>query len=222
MIGKTIDRAALTLLGTMGLYLYFLNAGIGIAGSCALAFVCASLARYALRHRPRRRKITLKQAEAALDSIAMMGEDEAGMALRTLAGREDALMLIRHPEGTFTLNELFETWRERGDGAAFVVTCAAEAGAAQFAKARGMTLMDKSALLKRIRATGLYVPREAPSVPFSRRLEGLWNGIHIRPRTLLYSMSLLTSYLITGQALCLVCALGLLGVMGMKLIGKYA
>ena len=45
MIGKTIDRAALTALGAAGLYLFFLNAGLEIPGSAALALVCMALLR---------------------------------------------------------------------------------------------------------------------------------------------------------------------------------
>ena len=52
MIGRTIDRAALTLLLTAGLYLFFLNAGLGIPASCALTLLCAALARYLYRRRP--------------------------------------------------------------------------------------------------------------------------------------------------------------------------
>lgn len=218
MIGRMIDRGALMLLGTAGMYLLFLNAGMGIPVSCALTFVCVTLVRHLWRHRPRRRRITSTQAEASLLSLVMKGDVEA---LRILSEKKAATVLIRHPEETFSLNEMFSAWQEIGDGAAIVVTCKTEDAAVDFARSRSIVVVDKKRLVKRIQKTGLY-PADAPQgEAVSNRVVRTWRSIRLRPRMIAYGMSLFAAYLATGQALCLVCALALAGIAGAKIIEKY-
>ena len=216
MIGRTIDRAALTLLLTAGLYLFFLNAGLGIPISCALTLLCAALARYLYRRRPGARRISVARAEAGLMAVALMGEDEARSALRMLTGLDDAVFLIRHPEDALSLNELYALWRDSGDGATIVATCGVADAAARFAKARGMTIIDRGALVKRIRKTGRCVGAQPPAPSLPQRLTRLWDGIRPRPRMIAYGLSLMGMYMVTGHALCLICALGVLAVAGAK------
>ena len=216
MIGRLIDKAALTLLLTAGLYLFFLNAGLGIPISFALTLVCMALGRYLYKKRPGARRISPAQAEAALMAVAMMGEEEARDALRTLTGLHDAVFLIRHPESTLSLDALYALWRGAGDGATVVLTCGVDAAAARFAKARRLEIIDRGALIKRIRKTGLCVPEEPLATPVARRLRRLWDGIRPRPRMLAYALSLIAMYLATGRALCLICALGVMAVAGAK------
>lgn len=220
MIGRMIDKAALAVLLTSGLYLFFLNAGFGIPISCALTLVCAALMRYIYRRRPGARRITVARAEAGLMSVSMMGEEEARDALRTLTGLDDAVFLIRHPEDVLTLNALYTLWRGAGDGATVVVTCGVEDDAARFAKARKLTLIDRGALVRRIRQTGLFAGEEPTAPAVSQRLRRLWDGIRPRPRMIAYGLSLLGMYMATGQTLCLICALGVMGVAGAKVIER--
>ena len=86
MIGKMIDGAALTALGAAGFYLFFLNAGLGIVGSCALAFISVILSRRVIQGMPVRRRVTQTQARVALMAIALMGEEDASKALIALTG----------------------------------------------------------------------------------------------------------------------------------------
>ncbi len=216
MIGRMIDRAALTLLLTAGLYLFLLNAGFGIPMSCALTFVLAALARHLYRRRPWARRVSVARAEAGLMAVALMKEDEARAALRRLTGLDDAVFLIRHPEDALSLNALYALWRDSGDGATIVATCGVVDAAARFAKARGMTIVDRGGLVRRIRKTGLCAASEPAAVPVPRRLRRLWDGIRPRPRMIAYGLSLMGMYLVTGQALCLICALGVLAVAGAK------
>ena len=225
MTGKMIDRAALTALGVAGLYGFFLNAGLGVAASGALAFACAVLARYVWARRPRSRRVTAAQAEAALWSIATMKEAEAREALAALTGAPGAIFLLRHPDATLTLGELFGIWRERGGDVSVVATCAAEPGAVQFASRMGMALTDRGGLVRRIRKTGLYVPEKTMPEPVLNRLRQLWARLRarpLRPGMIAYAAGLLGMYLATGRALCLLCALGLLGFAGAKLIDRLA
>ena len=153
-------------------------------------------------------------------SVALMGEDAARDALRTLTGRNDAVFLIRHPEDVLTLSALYALWRGTGDGATVVVTCGIGDDAARFAKARKLTLIDRGALIRRIRQTGRFVREDSPAPPVSQRLRRLWDGIRPRPRMIAYGLSLMGMYMATGQALCLICALGVMGVAGAKVIER--
>ena len=219
MIGKTIDRAVLTALGAAGLYLFFLNAGLGIVGSCALTFVCMALLRQVIRGIPVKRGATKRQAEAALLSIALMAEEDAREALIALTGQADIIPVLRHPEGVFTVDMLYELWREHGDGVRVVVTCSPEGKAGDFAKERSIDLIDREKLVKRIQKTGLYVPRDAPKPPLRSRLRPLWER-PIKPRVLIAVIGLMLTYLTAGHVMCLICALGLTGFTGARLIEK--
>lgn len=221
MLGRLIDHAALTVLGTVGLYLFFLNAGLGIPASCGLTLACAALARYVIVNRPRKERITRTRAEASLLSIAMMDGDAARAALAELSGIDDGIFLIRHPEGTVTVDEVFAIWRERGDGTAIVTTCKVDDAAKSFAKASNMTVMDRDWLIRAIRRTSRYAVEEPPREAVSAQLSRLWAGVRVRPRMLLYSVSLMGMYLATGRLICLACALFVLGVAGAKLIEGY-
>ena len=221
MIGKWIDRAALTALGAAGFYLFFLNAGLGIYASCALAFVCMVLLRQVIRGIPVKRRVSKARAEAALMSIAMMGEDEAREALVRLTGQEDIIPVLKHPEGAYTVDMMYELWRKHGDVARVVVTCTAEGKAREFAKERGIELIDREKLIKRIQRTGLYVHPDAPGPSLRSRLRPMWER-PIRPRVLMAIFGLMIAYLTTGRLPCLICALGLTGFTGAKLIERWA
>ena len=57
------------------------------------------------------------------------------------------------------------------------------------------------------------------------RLRQLWARLRarpLRPRMIAYAAGLLGMYLATGRPLCLLCALGLLGFAGAKLIDRLA
>ena len=218
MIGRRIDRAALTALCTAALYGFFLNAGTGIIASAMLTFVCMALLRHLWRNRPGRQRATRAQAEAALLHIATMGEDEARSALLTLAERPDAVVLLMHPEDALPLKALFDLWRTQGDGIDVVVPCDAEPAAARFAKSRGIHLIDRGTLIRKIRKTGLYVTGETPRAGRTMRLRGLWSRVPVGPKPLLYSLALVAAYLSTGRLITLLCGLGLMGLTGAKLI----
>lgn len=219
MIGKTIDRAALTALGAAGLYLFFLNAGLGIPGSAALALVCMALLRQVIRGLPAKHGVTKARAEAALTAIALMGEEEAGQTLRTLTGHEAVIPVLRHPEGVYTVDMLYDLWRQCGDGVRVAVTCSAEGKARVFADQRGIDLIDRDALVRLIQRTGLFVPPDVPGRPLRSRLRPVWER-PIRPRMPMAIFGLMTAYLTTGNVMCLICALGLTGFMGAKLIER--
>lgn len=219
MIGNMIDRAALTALGAAGFYLFFLNAGLGIVGSCALAFVCMVLLRQVIKGIPFKQSVTKARAEAALLSIALMGEADAREALIALTGQAGIILVLRHPEGVFTVDMMYELWREHGDGVGVVVTCTAEGKAKGFARERNIELIDGEKLVKRIQKTGLYIPPDAPQPSLLSRLRPLWER-PIRPRMLMAVIGLMIAYLTTGHVMCLICALGLTGFAGAKLIEK--
>ena len=218
MVGRWIDRGALTVVGTVSMYALFMNAGAGIVPSCVLAFVCAVLMRYIWRHRPGRGRITAARAEASLLDIVLRGD---AAAIRALSQREDVKVVLRHPDGRLTLNEAFELWRDAGDGAAIAVTCDPEDAAAGFMRSRGMALIDRKCLTKRIRQTGRFLVDEPPREPLSGRVTRAWGNVRVGPRALICGASLMAAYLATGRGICLVCALFVMGAAGAKLIERY-
>ena len=223
--GKAIDRWALTALCAVGVYLFYLNAGLAIPVSAVLGFATVALLRYLWERRPGRGRVTSGQARAALTRIAMMDEAEAVEALAALTGASDFIPVLRRPDATLSADGLFDLWRaHRGEATMTVVaTCRAAPEAVALAgtlTAPTCVLIDRSALMKAIRATGRYVPPAAPPEPFGRRLRRAAAKLK-RPASLrvaLYGLSLLGMYLLTGRAPYLFCGLLLVGAAGMNII----
>ena len=206
-MGRIIDRIALTALGAAALYLYFLNSGLGIAASIALALFCAGLGRWLILHRPRRYRWTQAQAEAAIRRVACLPVDEADAALTELARAcrlksEDRIIpLARYPGGSVGVDEVFSLWQaHRGvSSIALAASCPftpeARACAASLTEP-AVALVDKKAIMRVIRKTGLYV-QEVPREPLGRRLRGMLHRVRTRrvhPRALLGALSLLAAY----------------------------
>lgn len=225
MIGRWIDRAALMALGATALYLFFLNAGAGIPLSMASAFICAALGRYLYRYRPWRDRVTMNRARAGLHAIARMTDDEATAALRRLTGREDVLPMLRHPYEKLPAGAVFGLWRAHlGEEALTIVTTcpAAPEAIALVETLTGpkVTLIDSPVLIKAIRRTGLYAPPEPKPEPLRQRLRRFLRRFDrpASPRALLYGLSLMGMYLLTGQIPCLLGGLTVIGVTGTRLI----
>lgn len=223
MLGKRIDRAALTALGATGYYAAFMGAGAGIPLSGALAFGAMALTRRLILKRPGRSPVSRARAEAAVQAIARMPGDAAFSALRTLAGREDACCALRYPEAALTAGEVYRLWRQQRRPAhmTLVATCPADAGAREAARSLGVELIDRRALTRRVQQTGFYLPPEPAPVSLSARLRGLWLKIVDRPakpRAVLTALGLIALYRLTGGPLCLLTALALLLVTGVRWI----
>lgn len=227
MLGKMIDRLALTALGAAGLYCFYLYSGFGVPLSGVLAFVSVALIKYLIERRPRRARATAAQAEAALKAIAMLPEAEALAALRRLTGRAAFCPLIRHPDASVSAGELFALWRAHmGEGElAIVATCAIEPEAKALAgelQNPRVVIADRKALVKVIRASGWHVPEAPRPEPLHRRM-GKWLARlprAARVQTALYGVSMLGMYLLTGRALCLAAGLGLIGAVGISFINN--
>ena len=225
MIGRWIDRAALTILGVTGLYLFFLNAGFSIPLSAVLAFACAALERYVYRYRPWRDRVTMDRARAGLDAIARMPEVEALTALRRLTDHDEILPLLRHPKGNLPAGEVFGLWRTHlgEDALTIAATCPAAPEATALAETLTgpkVTLIDSSVLIKAIRRTGLYAPPEPEPEPLRHRLRRFLRRFDrpASPRALLYGISLLGMYLLTGHFPCMLGALAVIGMTGVRFI----
>ena len=221
MTGRWIDKMALTTLSAAGLYLLFLNAGFGIPLSAALSFMGILLLRYLHRFRPWRSRVTASQARAALTAIAMLPEAEALQALQRLTGKTGLTPLLKYPDTTLSIGEVFTLWRaHRSDKSLTLVsTCPAEPEAVALSETLNgpeCVIIDSRALIKAIRATGLYVPQNPPRRHIRRVLP------HVSPKAGLYGASLLLMYLLTGQTLCLACAIMLMGITGVSLIRRFA
>jgi len=217
MTGRLIDRLALSLLGTGAAYLLFLNAGYGIAASALLAFAAACLVRAAIRLRPRRHTATPQQASQALDRILDLPDDAAREALLEITRTDgtvapDAFVaLLRHPTSRLDVGEIYALWRaHRGEERLYVAcTCPASDEASRCARQLAhpaLTLLDRSALLRRIRSSGRFVDFNAPQSHGFHGLRSAWRALAARragPRSLLYGLALLSVYLATGRTACL-------------------
>ena len=227
MLGRLIDGLALSLLGAAALYGFFLNAGFGIVKSAILAFLLTCLIRFLIEQRPRRYAFTEAQARAALESVLSMEDGEAEAALKAIVEAQlrppvgEIVPILRHSEGQLSPDEVYRQWRghRQCDKIVLTVTCPAAPSARALAgtlERPEVVLADRSALLRAIRETGLYVPDtvRAPIWPrLRRRLSWLMNR-PVRPKTALYSALLLGLYLSTGRLLCLWMAMLLLFHMG--------
>lgn len=229
MIGRWIDRIALTALGAAGFYLFYLNAGFGVPLSVATAFASTTLAVYLYRFRPWRNRVTSAQARGALTAIAMLPEDGCLRALQGLTGRTDILPVVKHPEAALSAGEVFALWRAHMGDAQLVLaaTCPAEPEALALAETLAgpkCEIIDSAALLRAIRQKGWSVPENPPRVSLRRRLQRAWARLE-RPlptKALPYGLSLWGMYLLTGKTLCLLCALLLIGAAGLGLIRRFA
>lgn len=229
MLGRWIDKITLTLLGAAGMYLLFLNAGFGIPMSAGLAFAGMALARMLYHSRPWRSRVTPEQTHSALTAIATLPEDEARTALKRLTGRANIVPLLRYPDAHLSAGEVFAQWRDHmgSETLTLVATCPAEPEAVALVetlKDPTCEIIDSAALTKTIRATGLYIPKDAPRVSLRQRIRRARSRLH-RPasfRSMLYGVSLLGMYLLTGRTLCLLCGLILVGVNGAGWIRRFA
>ena len=230
MIGRLLDRVTLTGIGAAGFYLFFLNAGAPIPVSCLLAFLCMAAARHIVVHRPRRHRATRTQAEAALLRIAGMPEAAAAEALRQLTHEAELLPLLRHPRSQLSVDEVFELWRAHLGEEALVIasTCASESGVSPLIETLSeprVRLIDRDALAKAIQVTGLFVPPKVEPAPLGQRLVQAVRTLlqrPLHPRVVLYGLSLIFIYRLTGWFTCLAAGLGLVGAAGVSWIHKYA
>ena len=234
MMGRLIDRAALTLLGGTAFYLYYLNAGLSIPLSGLAAFLCACAARWLIRHRPRRYRCDARQAREAL--LAIVKREDAEDALRALAAalRPDdprpVAPLIRHPEGTLSADDLLSLWRShRGEGDfTLVVSCAVDRQARSFAEGLegpSLRIVDARQIMGVIRRTGMYLPKDAPPASVTRRVRQSLNTLLAKPpspRAMMFGLALMISYLVMGKVSCLAAGLCLLGLAGVQWIASRA
>ena len=174
MFGRMVDAAALTVLGTGALYLFYLNAGFGVWASAGLAFVGMALLRAAWVRRPWRGRVTRGQGEAAVDAIARMPEDAAREVVGRLTGTGDAALVLKPASARLSPAELFALWRAHMGEALLTVaaTCPADPDALALLDTLAMprvTLLDRAALAEAARKADLHIP-DAPPKPVKRRV----------------------------------------------------
>ena len=216
MPGKGIDYIFLSILGTVLLYLLYLNAGYGIVLSAALSFITVLLFQYLIEHRPRRYALTRDEALDLLDDILRMDEPEALSAVQRLvdAAYHDSdaelILHLRHPSAQLSADDALLDWKAHKGQAniRIAATCAASPecrAAAIELKEPVIDLIDRNVLLQMVRSTGIYTP--------SRKRTSQWRRLRVRvselscrrvsPKALIYSACMLGIYLLTGRALYL-------------------
>jgi len=222
-MGKYIDRAALMILGTAGLYLFFLNAWHSIPLACAAAFACGALLMRLAGGRPARSRLSTRRAGAELLRIAALPDAEAARELEALIrGRypaEDYAVapLLKHPESTLSCADVLNLWKAHRGMArvAVAATCDCDPRAALYARELrqpALAIVDRRQLTRLIRARGEAFPQSGGVSPGKWLRRVLAAAAVRRPglRDALAAAMLLLMYFASGRVPCLVFALALL------------
>ena len=232
-MGKWIDRGVLFLLGTAALYLFFLNAWRSIPLACAATFVCDALLRRIVVRRPPRKQLTRRQAEAELQRISRLSDDEALAILgpllkRRYPGEEYRLVpALKHPEASLSGGDILALWKANRDAArvAVAATCCCDPRAALYARELHdpqVAVMDRRQLARILRSCGdpasAIPPTEKPPRNGLRHLLCRVAAQPVRLRDALAAGLALILYLIGGSVLYLFCALAMLFRLGRGLI----
>jgi hypothetical protein len=227
-----IDRTALSTLGAIAYYLFFLNAWGSIPMACGAAFACALLSGRLLRGLPVMRRATAAQVRAELLRIAGLDDTAAVAALTALIearwpGDHYRLApVLKHPEATMSSGDVLNAWKANRDAERLVIaaTCPCEPRAAFYARtlqspvvavvdSRGLTR-----LLHALPADALHHPQRLRP---GQRLRALLTGLgaaRFTPRSALLTLTMLGCYALTGSGWYLFPALVIAAHAGVSLI----
>lgn len=227
-----IDRTALSILSTIGFYLFFLNAWDSIPLACSAAFVCAALSRWLLGGLPLNRHVTAAQARSELMRIAELDDLAAEEALRALlqhgwpGERFRLAPVLKHPEATLSSGDVLNAWKTNRDAGRLVIatTCPCEPRAAYFARELhdpAVAVVDSRRLNRLLRT----FPADTLPCPPRRRLgDGfrmLWAGMsstRFSPKSVLLALTMVACYMLTGNAWYLFPGLAVAAHAGIALI----
>lgn len=223
-MGNRIDRAALLVLGAAGYYLFLLNAWGNIPAACVGAFVCATLTDSIVHAIPLKQRVNRGRIRAELHRLSAMDEAEAGAVMEALVKSRwpgEAFRLapvLKHPEATLTCGDVLNAWKANRDAERLVVagTCPCEPRAVAYARTLrepGVAVVDSRVLARLMRKRG-DAPPPLPRVSFKdriRRAAASFAAYRATPRDALLCAALFGMYMLTGNPICLFCALALVG-----------
>ena len=227
-----IDRAALSLLGAVAYYLFFLNALDSIPLACGAAFACTALSRMLLRRLPVIHRATAAQARGELLRIAGLSDEDAGEALKALLQRHwpresfRLAPILKHPEATVSSGDVLNAWKANRDAGRLVIaaTCPCEPRASVYARELRdpvIAIVDSRRLTRLLRALPAdqlpHLPRPTPGTVFMR-LRACLESSRFSPRSVLLALSMLGVYVLTGNVWYLFPALAVAAHAGVALI----
>jgi len=227
-----IDRAALSVLGAIGFYIFFLNAWESIPLACGAAFVCAALSQRLLKGLPVKHHATAAQAQAELLRIAGLDDRAAEAAFRALIERRwpgerfRLAPVLKHPEATLSSGDVLNAWKANRDTDRLVIaaTCPCEPRAAFYARELSepaVAVMDSRKLTRLLRALPAEALPRSPRHRLGNGLKRLLAGAtsaRFSPRSALLALALLGFYLLTGNGWYLFPALAVAAHAGVALI----
>lgn len=227
-----IDRAALSVLGAIGFYVFFLNAWDSIPLACGAAFACGVLSRWLIKGLPVKRHATAAQARSELLRIAGLDDRAAEAAFRTLIQRRwpgerfRLAPVLKHPEATLSCGDVLNAWKANRDAERLVIaaTCPCEPRAALYARdlrEPAVAVMDSRKLTRLLRALPADAlprpPRRGLGDGLGRLLAGVASA-RFSPRSALLALAMLGFYLLTGNGWYLFPALAVAAHAGIALI----
>ena len=179
-MGKRIDRLALLCAAVAFFYGLFLRLLHQIPLACAATLLLFVVGRRMLRGKVLPARMSRFQAEQLLRSWVCESDDEARRHIAALLGANAPMVcVLRLPEATLTMNDVFSAWKtHRGKKALTVAaTCFADGRAracARTLREPSVTLVDAPVLISRIRASDLPAPENADlKLWLQRRADGL-------------------------------------------------
>ena len=226
VLGKCIDRAALLALGTTGYYLFLLNAWHSIPVACVGAFACVILTDRIIRALPLKRRANRGRIRAELHRLSSLDEEEAAAVMDNWIKARwpgEAFRLspvLKHPEATLTCGDVLSAWKANRDAEHLVLagTCPCEPRAAAYARtlrAPSVAVVDSRALTRLMRKRGDALP-PLPHLSFKDRIKRAamsFSAYRATPRDAMLCTALFGLYMMTGNPICLFCALALVGRM---------
>ena len=227
-MGKKIDRFVLTaVVGTL-FYLYYRGALESDFIAVPLALLSCAVVRRLFKSlflrlsdsRPFKKRQIRRSANGAVMRLACL-EREAALAdveslLRKHYADDFSVALIQsHPSAQVQINEIFDSWKQNRDceRLALCATCQSDSAAQALAaslKAPKVAIVNADVLTRLIaeHPDGLMpeTDRSTPARLKIKRLALLLFNRRSAPRNLLFSVSMLAMYLLTGNIGYLLCA----------------
>lgn len=225
-MGRWIDRAALTALTALGLYLLFLSAFDSIIVAGCLAFVCCGLLFRARHKRGEKYHMTRLQAQSILEGWAYGSDDEAQSQIEALMdGQQGELIyLAKHPTATLSMNDVFSAWKAHRNAEKLIVAavCHSDGRARTFAatlKAPTIEILDAARLIPMVRRSSLPPPHALRGRQLFIRIKLLLTALPSRRpwhRNLLIGLGLMLVYLVSGSPAYLALSIGSLFIAGVS------
>lgn len=224
-MGKSIDRLSGALLLISIVFLSVLYLTDSIPAAMGLTVLVGILFRQAMPRRRGNRRLRPREAQAILLQWVLLPEADAQQRIAALIGRTNPVCVFRHPSSVLTPGDVLTVWKNHREDPNILLATTARANPAALAFAQSLsspsvTIIDSTALLRRIRRSGL-TPPAPPSRSFllrrfCRTLASLPDR-HSWTKFLRSASILLAVYLLSGNKIYLMLFAAFLFLAGISL-----